>query len=255
MNICGIQYAPVWHDARASRQALDHWLERAASFRPDVVVLPEMFTTGFTMEPAAVAEPMDGPTMTWMRQWAQRLDAALVGSLVIRENGCFYNRMVWMNPDSTYFTYDKRHLFVLTQEPQLYCAGQQSVTVAFRNWRFRLAVCFDLRFPVWLFNWDYDYDVLIVVASWPQRRRYAWQQLLRARAIENQAYVVGINRVGDDPAEQYSGDSAIIDFRGEPIQRAAFQPALLHATLDKKALTDFRQRYPFVASAQPPAGP
>ncbi len=180
----------------------------------DVYVLPEMFTTGFCMEPSRIAEPMEGPTLAWMRRVASETDAAIVGSVAtIAPEGGYKNRMYFVEPDGQVFHYDKRHLFSYSGEDKHYEAGRERVIIEWRGVRFLLQVCYDLRFPVFARNCD-DYDVALYVANWPDKRRMAWDILLRARAIENQAVVIGVNRVGIDPMCNYDGGTAAIDFFG-----------------------------------------
>lgn len=180
----------------------------------DIYVLPEMFTTGFCMEPSRIAEPMEGPTLAWMRRVASETDAAIVGSVAtIAPEGGYKNRMYFVEPDGKVFHYDKRHLFSYSGEDKHYEAGHERVIVTFRGVRFLLQICYDLRFPVFARNCD-DYDVALYVANWPDKRRMAWDILLRARAIENQAVVIGVNRVGTDPMCNYDGGTAAIDFFG-----------------------------------------
>ena len=194
-------------------------LSRAESFMrhhpgADVYVLPEMFTTGFCMEPERIAEPMEGPTLAWIRRVAAETNAAIAGSVAtIAPEGGYKNRMYFVEPDGKVTHYDKRHLFSYSGEDKHYEAGTQRVIVAFRGVRFLLQVCYDLRFPVFARNCD-DYDVAIYAANWPDKRRMAWDILLRARAIENQAVVIGVNRVGTDPMCNYDGGTAAIDFFG-----------------------------------------
>ena len=180
----------------------------------DVYVLPEMFTTGFCMEPSRIAEPMEGPTLAWMRRVASETDAAIVGSVAtIAPEGGYKNRMYFVEPNGQVFYYDKRHLFSYSGEDKHYEAGRERVIIEWRGVRFFLQVCYDLRFPVFARNCD-DYDVALYVANWPDKRRMAWDILLRARAIENQAVVIGVNRVGTDPMCNYDGGTAAIDFFG-----------------------------------------
>ena len=180
----------------------------------DVYVLPEMFTTGFCMEPHRIAEPMEGPALQWMKRMATEADAAIVGSVAtIAPEGGYKNRMYFVKPDGEATYYDKRHLFSYSGEDKHYEPGKERVIVEWRGVRFFLQVCYDLRFPVFGRNCD-DYDVAIYVANWPDKRRMAWDILLRARAIENQAVVIGVNRVGTDPICNYDGGTAAIDFFG-----------------------------------------
>jgi len=195
----------------------------------DLVVLPETFTSGFSNEAIGNAETMDGPTVAWMREQASRLDAAVTGSVQLRTEAGVFNRMLFATPDGNLAHYDKRHLFSFAKENERYAAGHDRVGVEWRGWRILLQVCYDLRFPVFSRNrFDLerpglpDYDLALYVANWPSARSYPWKALLRARAIENLCYVVGVNRVGTDGnGLHYSGDSAAIDFLGHPLSEAA----------------------------------
>ena len=212
MKIALIQMNLAWCDAQEN-------LNRAESFirnhpGADVYVLPEMFTTGFCMEPQRIAEPAEGMALPWMRRMAAEADAAIVGSVAtVAAEGGYKNRMYFVEPDGKVTHYDKRHLFSYSGEDKHYEAGTERVIVEFRGVRFFLQVCYDLRFPVFGRNCD-DYDVALYVANWPDKRRMAWDVLLRARAIENQAVVIGVNRVGTDPMCNYDGGTVAIDFFG-----------------------------------------
>jgi len=211
----------------------------------DLILLPEMFTTGFTMNAQALAEPMDGPSIIWMQKLAQQSGAVICGSLIISENGQYYNRLIWMPPDGQVQFYDKRHLFTLAGEEKVYSPGQQRLIVHFRGFRICPLICYDLRFPIWSRNHD-DYDLLVYVANFPAKRRSAWNQLLLARAIENQCYTIGLNRVGEDINQhQYAGDSTIIDYEGKVLVKAAYQAQIISAQLSLPQQQSFRQRFPF----------
>ena len=205
-----IQSQLHWHDIDANLQNFTTKISGIVQ-DTDLIILPEMFTSGFTMQPEQVAEEMEGPTMIWMNQMADEKDCAVTGSLVIEEQGKFFNRLIWMYPGGMYHTYDKRHLFAMAGEHEYYQAGTEKKVVEYKGWRICPLVCYDLRFPVWSRN-DHQYDLLIYVANWPEKRSYDWNALLRARAIENQSYVAGVNRVGRDNNDlEYNGDSCIID--------------------------------------------
>lgn len=234
-----------------------HWENKAANLaafaqklatipETDLIILPEMFTTGFSMNPAAYAETMQGDTVQWLLTQAQQCRAAIVGSAIIEENGKFYNRLLWVNPDGQMGWYDKRHLFSMGGEDFHYTRGSQKIMFDFKGWRICPMVCYDLRFPVWSRNKE-DYDLAIYVANWPERRRYHWQSLLIARAIENQAFVVGVNRVGTDANEIYhSGYSSVIDPAGDVLYQHADTEDIKTVTLSKAHLLDIRQRLPFL---------
>lgn len=209
----------------------------------DIVVLPEMFATGFKLRPSRVAEPADGPVVTAMRRWAARYGKAVVGSVVISEDGQFRNRMFFVEPSGRMTTYDKRHLFRPGGEARDYTPGKSRVVVEYMGFRFLLLVCYDMRFPVWARNRG-DYDAILCSASWADARREIWRTLIRARAIENQCYVVGVNRVGDDPDAHYAGDSAIIDFVGRTLVDAGDVEQTLTAELDTAAQADFKAKFP-----------
>ena len=198
VNVSLVQTHTHWHDPAANRALFDIWLDEVPQ-GTHLVVLPEMFSTGFTMAGRKVAETMDGETIAWMRSRAASLDAVVCGSLVIADGPQVFNRMLWVEPGGSVTSYDKRHLFRMAQETDHYAAGTKRVVVVLNGLRLCLAVCYDLRFPVWLRN-RRDYDALVVVANWPAARVDAWLTLLRARAIENQAYVVGVNILGEDGA-------------------------------------------------------
>lgn len=244
-----VQSTLHWEDAEANRA---HFTKVLAPLRgtTDLVVLPEMFTTGFSMRSAELAETMDGPTVHWMREQAQALDAALYGSVIIQADGRYLNRGLFVRPDGEVTHYDKRHLFRFANETDHYSAGAARVVVPWRGWRILLQICFDLRFPVFARNGNGgskpDYDAALYVANWPEVRRHPWSTLLLARAIENQCYVVGVNRVGSDANDlPYSGDSVIVDPRGQVI--AAVSPGSVgHATavFNGEALVDFRAKFP-----------
>lgn len=186
--------------------------------RTNLIILPEMFNTGFTMNAAALGEEMGGKTMKWMHTIAQKYDCVVTGSLIIKEDGNYYNRLIWMRPDGTHEHYDKRHLFALGKENDTYTAGTDKLVVELNGWKICAAICYDLRFPVWLRNVDEAYDVLMIVANWPEKRALHWRTLIPARAVENQCYVIAVNRVGHDGNEIYhSGDSTCIDPNGNVV--------------------------------------
>ena len=245
LNVTLIQTDLVWHDPAANRGSLQGRFAALAG-QTDLIVLPEMFTTGFTMEASSVAEVADGPTVAWMREQAARLGAVITGSIATRQGESYFNRLVWMRPDGTYETYDKRHLFRMAHEHDHYSAGAQRLVVELKGWKILPLVCYDLRFPVWSRNRADDaYDVLLYVANWPERRRYAWQTLIKARAIENLSYCVAVNRVGKDGNDvNYSGDSAVVDFLGQPMTPPSEQEFIASVTLDKAALNGFRSKFP-----------
>lgn len=186
--------------------------------KTNLIILPEMFNTGFTMNAETLGETMNGKTMQWMQQTAQKFDCVVTGSIIIKENGKCYNRLLWVRPDGTHEHYDKRHLFALGKEHQTYTAGTKKLIVELNGWKICPMICYDLRFPVWLRNVNEDYDLLMIVANWPEKRALHWRTLIPARAVENQSYVIGVNRVGHDGNEVYhSGDSTCIDPNGNVV--------------------------------------
>lgn len=242
LRIALVQAAPVWHDPGANRALFEGLLDSVET-PVDLVVLPEMFSTGFTMCSATMAETMDGETVGWLRRQAAQRGVSIAGSVVIEDGGRF-NRLVWMPPDGRETVYDKRHLFRMAGEHEHYAPGAERVAVGMGSWRIRLCVCYDLRFPVWLRSRN-DYDVLLCVANWPAARQSAWQALLRARAIENQCYAVGVNRVGvDGNGVAYRGGSAVYDGEGAALAEARDKPGVVSVALDLDALRAYRERFP-----------
>ena len=251
LNVAVVQADTVWHDPAANRA---RYAERFAALAPgtDLVVLPETFTSGFSNEAIGRAETMDGETVAWLRAQSAAHGFAITGSVQIRDGGAVYNRMLWVEPDGTLRHYDKRHLFRMAGEHTRYAAGGERVVVEYKGWRICPLVCYDLRFPVFSRNRfghsvpdACDYDVLIYVANWPSPRHFAWQTLLKARAIENLTYVIGVNRTGTDANDlHYLGGSAVLDFLGQPLAEADDAPQTLAARLSHAELNAFRQRFP-----------
>jgi omega-amidase len=240
-----VQEPLVWQNAAANRARFTELLRPYAG-RTDLVVLPETFTTGFTMDVARVAEPASGPTTHWLAGLAAELDAVVTGSVITREAGRYYNRLLWVAPDGEQRQYDKRHLFRMAGEHEHFTAGRAAWSVPWRGFQVCPLVCYDLRFPVFSRRRpQLEYELLIYIANWPRARTDAWRHLLRARAIENQAYVIGVNRIGSDGAGvAYAGDSAAVDFQGRPLVEAGADAGILTAELDLAALTAFRERFP-----------
>ena len=245
LNVTLVQTHIDWHDPAANRARYDELIARAGA--TDLVILPEMFTTGFTMHAAANAEPMDGPTIKWMAEHARATDAVITGSLIIEEAGKFYNRLIWMRPDGTYATYDKRHRFAMAGEHEHYEAGAERLIVDLHGWRVCPLICYDLRFPVWARN-DDAYELLIYTANWPNKRAYDWNTLLRARAIENQCYVAAVNRVGVDAnGHAYNGDSCVIDpGPRHTLWHREKTEAVETVMLSARHLGEVRERLPFL---------
>ena len=232
-----------WHKPSVNRERLTELMAPLAE-QTDLIVLPEMFATGFTMAPEEVAEPMNGPSVRWLQDQARSLGAAICGSLAIDDEG-FRNRMLLVTPDGEIQHYDKRHLFRMANEQNHYSAGTERTVFEYKGWRILPQVCYDLRFPVWCRNRD-DYDLMICVANWPSPRRHAWRTLLQARAIENQGYVIGVNRIGEDgKGLEYSGDSLLVDFKGQALlDGPPGEPFIKTGLLSGEALQQFRQTFP-----------
>lgn len=241
LNVLLVQTQLVWEDPARNHTHLAEMLSGAPP--ADLAVLPEMFATGFSMHSGAIAETMDGPSMGWLRQQAQSRGGAVCGSLAIREGDRVFNRFVFAAPGQEEW-YDKRHLFRMGGEHQRYSAGRERRTFGYRGWRILPQVCYDLRFPVWSRSRD-DYDLAIYVANWPAARTYAWRQLLIARAIENQCYVIGVNRVGEDGNKlDYAGDSLVINPKGQPLLDLGRRDTAAACTLDLEELRRFREQFP-----------
>lgn len=241
----------------ANRHAIEKKLRKLHE-PTDLIILPEMFTTGFSMDPQKIieeegkkrtlAEKMDGSAMQWMTRIAQQKQATITGSIIIEEAGKFYNRLIWMRSDGTYEYYDKRHLFSLAGEHKQYTAGTERLVVDLKGWTICPLICYDLRFPVWSRN-DVNYDLLIYIANWPAKRSYAWRSLLRARAIENQCYTVGVNRVGKDGnGYAHLGHSSLIDPSGEHVLYENHgEEQIYTASIPYSNLEEVRERFAFLA--------
>ena len=254
MRVSLLQSDLVWQSPEENRQQFEAQFA-ALEGTTDLAVLPEMFTTGFSMQPEVSAETFPGPTLTWMQQCAARYQFALCGSVACKldagETG-YVNRFLFVRPDGSYDVYDKRHLFRMGGEHQHYDAGQTRVVIDYMGWRILPIVCYDLRFPVWSRNQN-DYDLMICVANWPEPRRLAWRALLTARAIENQCYVAGVNRIGTDGMNlNYSGDSMLINYKGETeLDYAPHSAGQTTVALDQSALAQFRDKFPAWMDADP----
>lgn len=244
-----VQYDIQWEAIDENLATLSQLLKDVPS-ESHIVVLPEMFATGFTMEPENVAQTMDGSIVTWMLEKAQTHKKIITGSIAIQEDGQNYNRLVWMLPNGVYYTYDKRHLFSFAGEQEHYQSGEDKLIVQVNGWKICLNICYDLRFPVWLRqspNLDQQYDVLLFVANWPERRSHAWRTLLLARAIENQSFVVAVNRVGlDKNGIHHSGDSAIIDPLGSVLWEQTQETVVYTQTLKYEELVNIRAKFNFL---------
>lgn len=251
LNIVTVQADTVWHDPQANRDYYTGLL-KGLQHSADIIVLPETFTSGFSNAVLDRAETMEGETVVWLRNMAAECSSAVTGSVQIREDGRVFNRMLWAMPDGSIQTYDKRHLFRMANEHERYSAGVDKTYIEFLGWRICPLVCYDLRFPVFSRNRfnvtvadGYDYDLLIFVANWPSPRHFAWQTLLKARAIENLSYVVGVNRVGSDGnGLDYLGGSTVLDYLGQTVCEAGSGPEVNCARISRSALQEFRARFP-----------
>lgn len=245
LSVSLVQTQLIWEDPMKNKAHFDDLLQ---GLQTDLVVLPEMFTTGFSMNPNELAEEEDGPTLAWLKAKARELDAAITGSVIIHEKGKYYNRLFFVLPNGNYQTYNKRHLFTYAGEHHHYTAGSNKLTLDYKGWKICPMVCYDLRFPVWSRNTE-DYDLLIYVANWPERRNHPWKSLLVARAIENQCYTIGLNRVGEDGnGISHSGDSIVLDPLGEKV--AAANPLIeevITTQISKAELQKVRDRFQFLA--------
>ncbi|WP_370477720.1 amidohydrolase [Tamlana flava] len=246
LKVALIQSDLVWEDPAKNR---DNFSKKIQSITEpvDVVVLPEMFTTGFTMNANKVAESMEGETVAWMKELASQTNAAIAGSIIILEQGKFYNRFLFVDPSGKVSAYDKRHTFTLAGEEKTFASGKEKVIVDYKGWKICPMVCYDLRFPVWARNVE-DYDVLIYVANWPKPRINAWDTLLQARAIENMCYCIGVNRVGIDGINiEYSGHSGAYDVLGNPIAYfKSFEDGIKIAKLEQRHIVAYRNKLKFL---------
>lgn len=266
LTITTIQTNLVWENKIANLQAFEKKINGLEE-KTEIIVLPEMFSTGFSMQPQLLAETMEGETVQWMKEVASKNKVILTGSIIIEEDGNFYNRLIWMLPNGQFGAYDKRHLFGFAEEDKHYTAGNKRLIASAKGWKINLQICYDLRFPVWARNRILqtdsstdegasteiptngitpEYDILIYVANWPERRNHAWKTLLCARAIENQCYVIGVNRVGRDGNNiNHSGNSLVIDPLGEVLYHMADDEDIFTITLEKEHLQDVRNKFPF----------
>ena len=268
LSVTLIQTNLFWENSTANLANLEEKIAQI-SLPTDLIILPEMFTTGFTMNAKAMAEPMNFTAFKWMKQQAKRTQAVITGSFIVKEGNQFFNRLLWMQPDGSFETYDKRHLFRMGEEEKTFTAGTKRLIVELKGWRICPLICYDLRFPVWSRNSykekkdidsenlttqtsnlkpqtsNLNYDLLIYVANWPQVRSQVWDTLLQARAIENQSYCVGVNRVGKDGMDlDYTGNSTVIDFKGNQIFYQKDLEIVHNQILNKKELEDFRNKFP-----------
>lgn len=255
-----IQTSLYWEDKSTNLQMLEEKINSIKE-KTEIVILPEMFSTGFSMQPKLLSETMEGESIAWMKRIAASKKIILAGSLIIKDERNFYNRLVWMLPNGQCGYYDKRHLFAYAGEHNEYTAGRKRLIATVKGWKINLLVCYDLRFPVWArqasppaplrgVERGAEFDLLLYVANWPERRNHAWKTLLQARAIENQCYVLGVNRVGKDGNDiYYSGDSMVVDAMGEVLYTKAHEEDIFTITLEKNKLDEVRNKLPFLKDA------
>ncbi|OYQ37015.1 amidohydrolase [Flavobacterium cyanobacteriorum] len=245
MEITLVQASLQWENPEANRQHLQNLISLVRE-GTGLVVLPEMFSTGFTMNPGEVAEPVGGPTTKWMKAIAKEKNCAVTGSVAITEGDHYYNRLLFVFPDGQLKYYDKRHLFTLAGEDKVFTAGRERPVIEYQGWKICPLICYDLRFPVFSRNTE-DYDLLLYVANWPAPRIQAWDVLLQARAIENMCYVAGVNRIGQDGnGHNYPGHSQVYDTLGNPMLEISENEGIYSVTLSKEAVSDTRKRFGFL---------
>ncbi len=244
LTITLIQADLAWENIEKNRSQLEARLANMDD-SSRLIILPEMFSTGFSMSAEALAEPPDGPTMQWMKSQAQRTNADITGSIIVRDRNRFFNRLYWVKPDGRFWQYDKAHLFRMAQENEIYQAGEERVSTEVHGWRVRPFICYDLRFPVWTRNYNLEFDLAIFIANWPERRIHHWKTLLTARAIENQCYVAGVNRIGTDgQGIQYTGDSMVIDPIGHTVCDLRSREGIESCRLSAHTLETYREKFP-----------
>jgi omega-amidase len=244
LKVALVQTDLYWENITANLANLEEKLSTIEK-GTDLIILPEMFNTGFSMNTALLAEPMNLTTFKWMKQMAEKTGAVVTGSFIVKQDGNNYNRLIWMQPNGDFDVYDKRHLFRMAGEHHHFSAGNKRITKVLKGWKICPLICYDLRFPVWSRNVDTEYDLLIYVANWPAVRSKIWSNLLLARAIENQSYVIGVNRVGEDGnGFPHSGDSAIVNYTGTTLVEVSNQEKIIYFELNKNDLTAFREKFP-----------
>lgn len=256
LKISLIQTDIHWHSIDANLAMLEEKIWQIGE-ETDLIVLPEMFNTGFTNSAKELAEPMNSKTFRWMKQQAMQMQAVVIGSFIVKEKSQFFNRLLWMEPNGAFDFYDKKHLFRMSKEHEVFSSGKEKLIKSWKGWRICPLICYDLRFPVWSRNYpdskgELLYDLLIYVANWPAARSEAWKTLLKARAIENLSYVAGVNRVGEDGNKvTYNGNSIIADYKGEVVFSAVDQEVITTYTLSKPELVAFRKKFPAYLDIDP----
>lgn len=244
LTLSVIQTDLFWEDKSANLIMLEHKI--GSITKPtDLIILPEMFTTGFTMQAQDLAETMEGPSILWMKKKSAEKNTDLIGSLIITDDGKYFNRLLWVKPDGKMYFYDKRHLFRMAGEDSVYTAGSKKLTIELNGWKIRPFICYDLRFPVWTRNYGNEYHAAVFIANWPEKRSFHWKTLLSARAIENQAYIIGVNRVGEDGhGIPHSGDSTVCDPAGQAVINLTGEEEIRTITLSSSFLEEYRRSFP-----------
>ncbi len=244
LKITLIQSELFWEDIESNLAMFDKKIDRITE-DTDLIVLPEMFNTGFSNNVHDLAETMSGISTKWMKRKSRQKNVDLTGSLIIRENGNYYNRLIWVKPSGDLLVYDKKHLFQMSGEDKIFCAGEKNILVELKGWKIRPFICYDLRFPAWTRNIGNRFDVAIFVANWPEMRSFHWKLLLQARAVENQCYVIGANRVGaDGNGHPFSGDSSVIDPRGNILFQKKNEEAIFTISLSYSVMKEYRESFP-----------
>ena len=243
LTVTLIQTQLVWEDIDANLAAFDKKINDISE-KTDVIILPETFTTGFTMNASKVAEPMSGAAVSWIVKKSRQKNTHILGSVIIEEDGKYFNRLLWAKPDGELATYDKKHLFRMAGEHKVFSPGNRHLTIEVKGWKLRTFICYDLRFPIWVRNIAKEYDVAVFIANWPARRAPHWKLLMPARAVENQSYVIGVNRVGEDGnGIAYSGDSAVIDPLGNILFQQEDVPCTHTAKLSYDRIKEYRETF------------
>ncbi len=244
LKITLIQTALFWEDIESNLSMFNKKIDQITD-DTDLIVLPEMFNTGFSNKAQNLAEDMTGKSTEWIKRKSRQKKVDITGSLIIRENGKYYNRLIWAKPDGNFYIYDKKHLFQMSGEDKTFSPGEKNILVELAGWKIRPFICYDLRFPAWTRNIENRYDVAVFVANWPEMRSFHWKLLLQARAVENQCFVIGVNRVGKDGnGHPFSGDSSVIDPRGNILFQQKNEEVVHTATLSYSILEEYRESFP-----------
>jgi len=257
LKIAIVQGPIVWEDRNANLRYFEKQIEEVGR-SADIILLPEMFDSGFTMNVSKASQHTNGPALQWMRTWSQKSEALILGSVIVQDRGQYFNRLLWVEPSGDFYHYNKRHLFRMGDEHKTYSQGSKKLIRTWKGWRICPLICYDLRFPVWSRNrlmpdtGEPEYDLLIYLANWPAPRVTVWNTLLQARALENQAFVAGVNRIGTDGEEiSYNGHSQLIDYKGAVVMNSGEEANTHIVEIDKQPLLDFRQKFPAYLDADP----